>query len=235
MKKKLLKMKELTRATGVSGGTIRYYVQEGILPRPIKTHRNMAYYDESYVERIRMIKELQKKRYLPLNIIKMLLESKDFSLSGEEKQFVKEMEKPFFEDDASTGPATEPMTRQELSAHSGLPVKDIESLESIGLIQADRDRRFDPESARIAQLTAQLRNSGLTEDLDFQVEHLQIHQDLLEFLARKEMELFTKRVADRGLPPKKVTAIAQNSVNTLNELIVILHRRMIRKVLKELS
>jgi len=235
MKKKLLKMKDLSRTTGVSSGTIRYYVQEGILPRPIKTHRNMAYYDETYVERIRMIKELQKERYLPLNIIKMLMDSQDFSLSGEQKQLFKEIEKPLFEDEKLLSSAGKPLTREELAAHAGVAAKDIQGLESIGLIQADADGRFDPESIFLVEVTAELRKTGLTEELDFQVENLQIHLDLIEFLARKEIELFSKKVASKGLPPGRVFSIAQDSVNILNKLITVLHRRMIRKILKELS
>lgn len=235
MKKKLLKMKDLSTATGVSSGTIRYYVQEGILPKPIKTHRNMAYYDESYVERIRTIRELQKRRYLPLNIIKLLMESGDFSLSGEQKQFFKEIEKPLFEDDSQISSPGKPMTREELAAHAGLSVKDIQGLESIGFIQADKDERFDAESVFLVEVTAELRKTGLTEELDFQVENLQIHLDLIEFLARKEIELFSKKVAHKGLPPGRVSSIAQDSVNILNKLITVLHRSMIRKILKELS
>ncbi|MEW6444237.1 MAG: MerR family transcriptional regulator [bacterium] len=236
MKNKMLKMKDLSRATGVSSGTIRYYVQEGILPRPIKTHRNMAYYDQSYVERIRAIKELQTKRYLPLNIIKMLLESKDFSLSGEQKRLVKDMDKPFFEDQAlPDSPPCNPMTREELASHLGIQPKDVQGLESIGIIQADGDGRFDRESILIAETTAELRGSGLTEELEFQVEDLRIHADLIEFMARKEIELFTKRVAQKGLPADRVSTIAQGAVAILNKMIPILHRRMIRRILKELA
>ena len=56
--------------TGVPPGTIRYYINEELLPKPLKTHRNMAYYDQSYVGRIKLIRELQEKRYLPLSIIR---------------------------------------------------------------------------------------------------------------------------------------------------------------------
>lgn len=235
-KKTLLKMKDLSKATGVSSGTIRYYVQEGILPKPIKTHRNMAYYDETYVERIRMIKELQKKRYLPLNIIKMLLESRDFSLSGEQKQLFREIERPLFEQEPLGGPSNaRAMSREELALHTGLPLKDIQGLETIGMIRTDQDGRFDPESVQLAEAAADLRRSGLSEELDFQVEQLQIHLDLIEFLARKEIELFTKKVAQKGLPPETVSAIARNSIQVLNKLITLLHRRMIRKTLEELA
>ncbi|OGW14732.1 MAG: hypothetical protein A3G93_09480 [Nitrospinae bacterium RIFCSPLOWO2_12_FULL_45_22] len=71
--KKLLKISELSSLVGVPKEAIRYYIKEGLLPRPQKTSKNMAYYDESFIERIKAIKELQKKRFLPLRIIKNII------------------------------------------------------------------------------------------------------------------------------------------------------------------
>ena len=70
----LIKMSELARRAGVARGTIQHYLREGLLPRPVKTFRNMAYYDRRFIDRIRCIKELQQKRYLPLDVIKAILE-----------------------------------------------------------------------------------------------------------------------------------------------------------------
>jgi len=54
----LLRMSELAERTGVSPGTIRYYLREGLLgggEDVVRTSRNMAYYPVSYVERITLI------------------------------------------------------------------------------------------------------------------------------------------------------------------------------------
>jgi len=75
MKEKGYKIGEIARKTGVSPSTIKYYIAEGLLPKPKKTSRNMAYYDASYISRIKMIKELQSKRYLPLKVIKKILQA----------------------------------------------------------------------------------------------------------------------------------------------------------------
>lgn len=233
-KNRLLKMQELSQATGVSGGTIRYYVRQGILPKPLKTHRNMAYYDESYIDRIRAIKELQEKRYLPLNIIKMIVTSGDLSIEGEQRQIIKEMEKPLFEE-ALPGNSTKPMTREELSSHTGLEVEHIKALESMGMIDANDEERFDHECIRLAEIVAEIREIGLTEELEFQVEHLQVHVDLMEFLARKEIEIFTKRVVRKGMSPNQIHKLAQDAINTLNKILPILHRRMVRRITEELG
>ncbi len=71
-----MKMSELAEASGVSAGTIKHYLREGLLGSGdgvVRTSRNMAWYPPEYVERIRLIKRLQGERFLPLRLIKELL------------------------------------------------------------------------------------------------------------------------------------------------------------------
>ena len=72
-----LKMSELAGASGVSAGTIKHYLREGLLPEPVKTSRNMAYYPPEFVDRIRTIKRLQEERFMPLRLIREVLEQAD--------------------------------------------------------------------------------------------------------------------------------------------------------------
>ena len=72
----LLKISQLAERSGVSVGTIKHYLREGLLGDDdgvVKTSRNMAWYPPEYVERIRLIKTLQEERFLPLRLIKELL------------------------------------------------------------------------------------------------------------------------------------------------------------------
>src|SRR5689334_25052989 len=72
----LIKMSELSKRAGVPGPTIKHYFREGLLPGPeVRTSRNMAYYDARLAGRIRVIKELQADRFLPLRVIGELLEA----------------------------------------------------------------------------------------------------------------------------------------------------------------
>jgi len=71
-----LKISELAEASGVSAGTIKHYLREGLLGRGdgiVRTARNMAWYPPEYVGRIRLVKRLQEERFLPLRRIKELL------------------------------------------------------------------------------------------------------------------------------------------------------------------
>ncbi|CAA9476627.1 MAG: hypothetical protein AVDCRST_MAG85-374 [uncultured Solirubrobacteraceae bacterium] len=66
-------MSELAERSGVSAATIKHYLREGLLPEPVKTSRNMAWYPPEYVERLQTIKRLQEERYMPLRVIREVL------------------------------------------------------------------------------------------------------------------------------------------------------------------
>jgi len=69
-----MKISELVQKTGVSKETIHYYIREGLLRKPRKTGRNAAQYSDEHVEQIKTIKALQDNHYLPLAVIRKILE-----------------------------------------------------------------------------------------------------------------------------------------------------------------
>src|ERR671935_120604 len=73
----LLRISELSGRSGVPVATIHHYLREGLLPEPVKTSRNMAYYPPEFVQRIHLIKQLQEERFMPLRMIRDLLERED--------------------------------------------------------------------------------------------------------------------------------------------------------------
>ena len=73
-----LKMKEITKATGVNNSTILYYLSIGLLPKPVKTSKNMAYYPDIYLRIIPVVLYLKENMHLPLEIIKQIIENIGF-------------------------------------------------------------------------------------------------------------------------------------------------------------
>ena len=72
----LLKMSELAERSGVSAGTIKHYLREGLLgdgDEVVRTSRNMAWYPPAFVERVRLIKRLQEERFMPLKVIRTII------------------------------------------------------------------------------------------------------------------------------------------------------------------
>ena len=66
----LLRISELAERADVPVATVRHYLREGLLPEPVKTSKNMAYYPPEFVDRIRLIKRLQEERFMPLRVIR---------------------------------------------------------------------------------------------------------------------------------------------------------------------
>lgn len=75
MPTKRMRIAELSRESGVSRETIHYYLREGLLPPPAKTGKTTAYYDESHLERLRLVRRLRDEKYLPVAVIRELLAS----------------------------------------------------------------------------------------------------------------------------------------------------------------
>lgn len=164
-----MKVGEVARAAGVSVSTVHYYLREGLLNLPPKTSRNMAYYDPSTIEDIRLIKELQSHRFLPLSAIKLILEARR---SGQATNHVLEM-KSVLEDIFRPVPGNEAtgaeMTLSELTVATGLSEDDIKTLDKMRLIEPDRRGQepiYSDIDVSIARLFKRVRDYGLkAEDL----------------------------------------------------------------------
>ena len=73
----MLRISELAERSGVSVATIKHYLREGLLGDDddvLRTSRNMAYYPVQFVERVRLIKRLQEERFMPLKVIREVLD-----------------------------------------------------------------------------------------------------------------------------------------------------------------
>lgn len=68
-----LLISELAQKSGVTVRTIRYYIQEGLLPQP-DTRGRYSVYDEDYLARLELIQRL-KDAFLPLKEIKRRIEN----------------------------------------------------------------------------------------------------------------------------------------------------------------
>ncbi len=66
-------LSELSKLTGVSARTVRYYIQSGLLPAPVGAGP-AARYTEAHIDRLRFIRKLQSA-HLPLNEIRRRLEA----------------------------------------------------------------------------------------------------------------------------------------------------------------
>jgi DNA-binding transcriptional MerR regulator len=135
--KKGLRMKELMEETGLPKSTILHYVAQGLLPEPLRTGKNMAYYDASCIERARFIKKVQGTYAFPLEKIKKMLAAMD---EGEDIT-------PFVELDAVIFGTTEgrEMDLRDFQEATGLTTEQVSELLEANLLLPLKEGWFKQE------------------------------------------------------------------------------------------
>ena len=74
----LVRISQLAEKAGVTPRTIRFYVQQGLIPKPVQARKNMALYHPDCVSKIRAIKKAQASRFMPLVVIRQILEENHY-------------------------------------------------------------------------------------------------------------------------------------------------------------
>ena len=59
--KRLYRIAEIEKITGMPRRRIHFYIQSGLLNKPLKTGKTMAYYDESHIEQLQLIKRARQR------------------------------------------------------------------------------------------------------------------------------------------------------------------------------
>lgn len=227
-----MKISELSEITGVARDAIHFYIREGLLPKPVKTKKNMAYYDQSYVDRIKFIKELQNKRFLPLNVIKQILSDSEDSIGMDEIQTILELDGKLFKN-METSPDFKALPIEELVGRFALPKEEIEKLKTSGLIVPEEDGEvFGEDAIRIVEIWAKLRQSGFTEERGFSVETLEMYKEIVDVLAKRELRVFANKVTGKVSEDEAAT-MAEVAIPLLNSLIGLLRKQSIVRVVRE--
>lgn len=212
----LLKMKELAESSGVSAGTIKHYLREGLLPEPVKTSRNMAYYPPDFVERIRLIKQLQEERFMPLKVIKSMLDE-----DPERARALVELEDRILEralaDDQARVSAAELRRRYEI------PKEALERLGELGVLSPS-SHGYGRRDVQIVEAISRFRAGGYDERIGFTVYDTLRYKDALEQLVKEEVQVLMDRLAGEMDPDRAADIIAAGA-EPLNELMAALHQK----------
>ena len=153
----MLKISELAERSGVPVATVRHYLREGLLPEPVKTSRNMAYYPPEFVERIRVIKQLQEERFMPLRLIRDLLEREDEE--PERLRAMIELEDRILE--LALGGERQRVPADEVRERYELPKEVLDRLAELDVIGSGRGG-YSPSDVRIVEATTRASASPST-------------------------------------------------------------------------
>jgi DNA-binding transcriptional MerR regulator len=220
-------MRELAERTGVSPGTIRYYLREGLLGAGedvVRTSRNMAYYPPRYVERIELIKRLQEERFLPLRVIRGALQE-----DPERVRALVELEDRIIEG-ALERAEERRLSRRAAQERYGIPRNVLERLAEIGVLTPTRSG-YDRDDVKIIEAIASFRAGGYDETLGFTVYDTLRYRSALEPLVEEELGALLGRLAGE-VETERALAIIAAGVEPLLELIGALHSKLLLSALR---
>jgi DNA-binding transcriptional MerR regulator len=236
-RKGLYKISDLARETGVPVGTIKFYVREGLLPEPtLKTGRNMAYYDRSFVDRIRCIRELQQKRFLPLGLIRAILDGDSKVISPSEVATLVGLEGKFYEA-VDYGPHLAPVARAEAEQRFGLDADQISACIELGLltpVTRSGVERFEGEDVLLLESLASLREAGFSKELIPLREALPIYVEAVDALAREELRIFTAGVTGK-VTSAKIAELALAGIKHMEQLLLLVRRKRLLQAVQQLQ
>ena len=201
----LLKMAELAEHSGVSPATIKHYLREGLLggeDQVVKTSRNMAYYRPELVDRLKLIKRLQEERYMPLKVIREVLDA-ELVL------------------DAAVG-EPERGRLPRAAAEERLPSEVLDRLAEIGVLTPG-EAGYDAEDARIIDAIARFRAGGYDERLGFTVYETLRYREALQPLVEREVESLLNHLTGE----ERAADIIAAGTEPLRELIGAMHSKLL--------
>lgn len=219
----LLKMSELARRSGVPAATIKHYVREGLLPEPKRTSRNMAWYDEALIPRIQIIKELQRTRFLPLKVIREVLEETERGDKTLQEALANVI---------TDGPQGESRSRDEV-IEAGVPTEQLEWLEKTGLIhsvQRDGQPHYRGDDLAVLKTLGAARRAGLTDEM-LPVTILEPYFAAVREIVRTELSLFRKGVLPRA--GDNLPELVEVATDLSEKLMLLLRRKLLLPTLEQ--
>jgi len=213
----LLRMGQLAEASGVPAPTIKHYLREGLLPEPVKTSRNMAYYPPEFVERIKLIKQLQEERYMPLKAIKAVLDK-----DPDRVRALVELEDRIL-DRALAGERTR-TSAAEARQRYGVPKDVLDRLEVLEVLSPN-SRGYSPSDVKIIEAISRFRAGGYDEEIGFTVYDTLRYKSAIEELVRQEVDVVMSRLAGE-VSPERVVEMLEAGAQPLQDLIAALHTKL---------
>jgi DNA-binding transcriptional MerR regulator len=223
----MLKMSELADRSGVSAGTIKHYLREGLLgdgAEVRKTSRNMAYYPEDFVDRVRLIKRLQEERFMPLRVIKDVLGS-----DPDRAVRLVELEDRILEL-AIQAREKGRVSRARVRAACDVPQNVLERLEELQVLTPN-SRGYDADDVAIIEAISRFRAGGYEEAIGFTVYDTLRYRDALVPLVEEEVSVLLAKLVGTVEVERAVEIIA-SGVDPLRDLIGAMHSKLLLAALR---
>ena len=216
-------MSELAERSGVSVGTIKHYLREGLLggDDAIKrTSRNMAYYPLDFVERIRLIKRLQEERFMPLRVIGQLLRE-----DPQRVEALVALEDRIVERATAAVGERRRTSRRAVEDAYHVPRNVLQRLEELEVLTPN-GRGYDADDVKIIEAISRFRAGGYDEAIGFTVYDTLRYREALAPLVEEEVRVLLGRLAGSVEEDRAVEIIASGA-EPLEELIAAMHSKLL--------
>jgi len=229
-----LRMRDLVRESGLPRETIHFYKLQGLLPEPVKTGRNTALYTQAHVERLRRIRELQERQFLPLKAIRAILEETD------EKGFTPDQEDLVRQVRATLAGWTSAQQRPTVAVAEFVPGRvsrrELQELKAAGLVAVHAGpggARVSGDDAAILECWAQFKEAGLGPDQGLSPAELRLYDEAMERLVAREARMALR--ARAGAPAEELSRMVEQIGPVIERLLGAMHRKRMRRFLAEVG
>lgn len=230
-------MHEFAQMAGVPPATIKHYVREGLIPEPHRTGKTVAWYNPAWSARIQAIKQLQQRLFLPLPVIRDLLDELGDVPELPELAVLAAIARTL---DSQRG--DESRTRAQLLA-AGMPEAVLDGFVAMGVVRPrriDGELRFEGDDLELLRTLKQAREVGLSPEM-LPPAILADYMRAVAELVRVELDLFQRGVLprlrderDAGRSFDEIASLTEHATRLSERLVVLLRRQLLQPTLREL-
>lgn len=241
------RMRDLCERTGLDRQTIHFYIAKQLVPEGFKTGRNMAYYGEEHLERLRLVLELKNERFLPLDTIRAVLNGDDEDFTPEQRSLLSEVKGRVSDvlgplEPRPDGAAGERVGVSELVERYTITAAELTELDALGLLSlvaADSEAapsaepHLPADDLWLVELWHDLRAAGFTRERGFEVADLALYADTIRGLFQAELRTLTPRLA--RLPADEVAELFRKGLPLINAFLTRFHQAKARDFFRSLD
>ncbi len=227
-----MKIRELVKRTQVSKETIHYYIREGLLPKPRKLGKNVADYNETHVQRIRLIKEFQDHRFLPLSFIKRILR---YEKNSPERESFLQLQTDYFRPVDQLLPANT-VGDEAFRKTTGLGRKTLSNLEEWGIITPevrDGKKTYSQDEVTLGKVVVDMDRIGLGPKDGFDPKALKYYTDAFRKIVARAQKYYMQAVLGK-LSPEEYSQRSMQAIEIMGVFYYHLYRKLARQEFERL-
>jgi len=225
-----LRMRDLVRESGLPRETIHFYKLQGLLPPPIKTGRNTALYTQDHLERLRRIRELQERQFLPLRAIRAVFDdSSDEDFTPEQEDLVRRVR-------GTLAGWTDAQQRPTVAVADFVPQRvsrrELRQLIDAGLVVVHGNGgggTVSEDDAVILECWAQFKEAGFGPAQGVAPTELRLYDEAMEQLVKREARMVLQIYG--GAQARELSRVIELTGPLIGRLLSAMHRKRLRQFL----